>query len=100
MFTGILTGPVFDMGYHRTLLCLGAFLNVLGMITLSFATQYYQVFLAQGVCVGLGSGIVYVPSLALIAASFTKRRQIAVALVTSGTSFGICFTSALASILS
>ena len=100
MFTGIFTGPVFDMGYHRTLLYLGASLTVLGMISLSFATQYYQVFLAQGVCVGLGSGIVYVPSLALIAASFTKNRQVAVAMVTSGTSFGICFMSALASFLS
>ena len=88
MFTGIFAGPVFDMGYHRTLLCLGAFLIVLGMITLSFANYYYQIFLAQGVCLGLGGGIVYVPSLALIAASFTTKRQIAVAIVTSGTSIG------------
>ena len=89
MFTGIFTGLVFDMGYQRTLLYLGAFLTVLGMITLSFTTYYYYAFLAQGVCLGLGGGIVYVPSLALVAASFTKNRQIAVAVVTSSTSIDI-----------
>ena len=97
MFTGIFTGPVYDMGYHRALLFLGALLTVLGMITLSFATHYYQVFLAQGVCLGLGGGIVYVPSLALVAASFTKKRQLAVAVVTSGTSIGIQLTPVPAS---
>ena len=88
MFTGVFTGPLYDMGYHRTLLYLGSFLTVLGMMALSFATQYYQIILAQGVCLGLGAGIVYVPSLALIAASFTKKRPIAVALATSGANFG------------
>lgn len=57
-------------------------------MTLSLATKYYQVFLAQGVCLGLGGGIIYVPSLALVAASFTEKRQIAIAIVTSGTSIG------------
>lgn len=76
------------MGYLRTLLFLGGFLTVLGMISLSFATQYYQVFLAQGVCLGLGGGAMYIPSLALVAASFTTKRQIAIALVSSGTSIG------------
>lgn len=88
MFTGIFVGPVFDLGYHRELLYLGGFLTVFGMMMLSLATRYYQIFLAQGLCVGLGCGIVYVPSLALVATSFTTRRPIAVALVSSGTSIG------------
>lgn len=90
MFTGIITGPVYDLGYHRTLLSLGGFLTVLGMMTLSLCTKYYQILLAQGVCVGLGSGVVYVPSLALVAASFTTKRPVAVAAVSSGISVGSC----------
>lgn len=88
MFTGIITGPGYDLGYHRTLLLLGGFLTVLGMMTLSLCTKYYQILLAQGVCVGLGSGVVYVPSLALVAASFTTKRPVAVAAVSSGISVG------------
>lgn len=88
MFTGIITGPVYDLGYHRTLLFLGGFLTVFGMMMLSLCTEYYQILLAQGVCVGLGSGIVYVPSLALVAASFTTKRPVAVAAVSSGISIG------------
>ena len=88
MGSGILTGPIFDLGYHRTLLYLGAVLTVLGFIMTSFATEYYQVFLAQGVCTGLGSGMIHVPNYALVAASFTSKRALALALVGSGVSIG------------
>ena len=79
---------MYDMGYHQTLLITGGFLIVLGMMMLSLSTEYYQVLLAQGICVGLGTGIAYVPSLALVTASFSTRRAIAIAIVNSGISVG------------
>ncbi|KAL8827361.1 MAG: hypothetical protein Q9191_003233 [Dirinaria sp. TL-2023a] len=90
MATGIFAGPVFDLGYHRTLLFLGGFLTIFGFMMTSLATEYYQVLLAQGICTGLGSGMVHVPNYALVAASFTTRRAVAIALVGSGISIGAC----------
>ena len=37
---------------------------------------------------GIGSGILYIPSLALVAASFTTKRALAVTIVTAGSSIG------------
>ena len=55
---------------------------------LSLASEYYQVLLAQGVCVGIGSAILYVPSISLVASRFERRRPLAVFVATSGTSVG------------
>ena len=56
---------------------------------LSLSAKYYQIILSQGICLGIGSGILYVPSLALVAASFTTKRPLAVTLVTAGSSIGM-----------
>lgn len=91
---GVFTGPLFDAGYLRPLLILGCTLIVLGMATLSLATTYWQVFLAQGLCVGLGGGLVYIPSLALVTKMFPPSiRPWAIGCVSSGGSVGgIIFT--------
>ena len=88
VFVGIVTGPIFDRGYLRTLLLIGAALMVFGMMMLSLATDFYQVMLAQGVCVGLGSGVLYTPALAQITVSFTKHRALAIGLSTTGVGLG------------
>ena len=59
---------------------------IFAIMMLSLSTSYYQVFLSQGLCLGIGSGILYVPSLALVAASFTTKRALAVTMVTAGSS--------------
>lgn len=91
---GALTGPLFDAGYLRPLLLLGCFLIVLGMATLSLATAYWHVFLSQGLCVGLGAGLIYVPSLALVITLFPpSTRPWAIGCANSGGSIGgIIFT--------
>lgn len=45
-------------------------------------------FLAQGVGMGLGAGIVYIPSVAIISHYFHKRRALAMSIVASGSSLG------------
>jgi MFS family permease len=54
----------------------------------SISTTYYQVILAQGVCVGLGGGFLFIPSVAIIATYFRKRRSFAIGLAASGSSIG------------
>lgn len=85
---GVLSGPLFDIGYFRPMLYIGNFLVVFGIMTLSLCTQYWQVFLTQGVCMGLGAGLLYIPSLALVGIWFERRRALAMGIVMSGIAVG------------
>ncbi|KAE8363150.1 putative monocarboxylate permease [Aspergillus caelatus] len=85
---GVVTGPIFDRGYIRELLTIGTITTVLGVMMLSLAQKYYQILLAQGICVGIGSAILYVPSISLVASKFQQRRPLAMFIATSGTAFG------------
>ncbi|KAI1325560.1 MFS transporter, MCP family, solute carrier family 16, member 10 [Xylariaceae sp. FL0255] len=85
---GLLSGPLFDLGYYRLLLYTGSLLTVVGMMTLSLSTEYYQVLLSQGVCVGLGCGMLYIPTLSLVGDTFKTKRAVAMGLVTSGIALG------------
>ena len=85
---GIFVGPLFDLGYFHSLIFIGSFLIVLGTMLLSLCTTYWQIVLAQGICIGLGSGLIFVPGVAIVAASFTRRRPIAIGLVASASSVG------------
>ncbi|KAK2841613.1 hypothetical protein FQN49_006082 [Arthroderma sp. PD_2] len=85
---GIVTGPIYDRGYIRELLLSGTFLTVFGVMMLSLCTEYYQVLLSQGFCVGLGSAILYTPSIALVASRFSRNRTLAISFVSIGTAIG------------
>ena len=86
---GALAGPLFDRGYVRHLMVLGCFMAVLGEMMLSLSTKYYQIMLSQGFCSGIGSGLLYVPSIALVNTMFTTNRGVAMGIVTSGASLGM-----------
>lgn len=88
MFVGVLTGPLFDRGYFRLLLLVGSFLIVFGIMMNSLSTKYYQVMLSQGICMGIGMGFLWVPSLGICVSYFQKYRSIAITLAASGGSIG------------
>lgn len=94
--SGALAGPLFDRGYVRHLMVLGCFMAVLGEMMLSLSTTYYQIMLSQGFCSGIGSGLLYVPSIALVNTMFTTKRAVAMGIVTSGASLGMNPCSVLA----
>lgn len=73
MIFGVVSGPLYDAGHFRHLLAAGLFLIVLGMFMTSLATAYWQLLLAQGVCVGIGMGMVFLPSTAILAQYFSKK---------------------------
>ncbi|KAB8225742.1 putative MFS monocarboxylate transporter [Aspergillus novoparasiticus] len=86
---GLITGPLYDHGYLRPLVVLGSFLEVFGLMMISLSTEYYQVFLSQGICIGLGSGMLFVPSISSAAASLEEsRRPKFMALVACGAGIG------------
>lgn len=85
---GTLSGPLFDLGYFRPMLFVGNFLVVFGIMMLSLAKEYWQVLLSQGICMGLGAGLLYIPSLALVGVWFSKKRALAMGIVTSGIAVG------------
>jgi MFS family permease len=85
----IVSGVAYDLGYWRALLFGGTFLMVFGMMMLSLSTQFWQVILSQGLCLGLGGGILYVPSIALVVSSFEEsRRAIPLGIISSGGAVG------------
>ena len=85
---GVAVGPIFDRGYLYTLVYTGSFLIVFGMMMLSLCVTYWQVILTQGVCVGIGMGLVFLPSIAVVTASFDEKRAIAVGIAASASSVG------------
>ena len=87
-FVGVLVGPIFDRGHFHMLIYLGSFLVVLGNVILSFYSKYWQIFLAQGIYIGLSSGSLFVPCISIVAAAFTKRRALAIGITTSASSIG------------
>lgn len=63
-------------------------ISLVGLFALSFATQYYQIFLAQGVCYGLGAAGLFMPGLVATGQWFTTKRGLANGIVASGSSVG------------
>lgn len=86
--TGVISGPLFDLGFYRVMLIGGAAVSTFGCMMLSLSTKYYQILLSQGICMGLGCGVLYVPGLALVSRSFTTRRALALGIVTCGAPIG------------
>ncbi|GLB09922.1 hypothetical protein AtubIFM57258_005854 [Aspergillus tubingensis] len=88
LLIGVITGQLYDSGYFYVLILTGSALIVVGFMTLSVCTSYWQVLLAQAFCIGLGNGCLYIPSVAIIPQYFSSRRPIATALAASGSSLG------------
>jgi len=87
---GLVTGKLFDRGHFHALMIAGSALYVFCIFMLSLAQphQYYQVFLAQGVGMGLALGLMFIPAVSVVAHHFRKRRVTAMGIVVSGSSCG------------
>ncbi|KAH6892150.1 major facilitator superfamily domain-containing protein [Thelonectria olida] len=89
-------GRLADAGYTRETMLAGSFLAVLGTFMTSLCTQYWQVFLAQGVCTGIGLGVIFMPAVSVLSSYFKKKKAFALALAAMGTGIGsLIFPSTL-----
>ncbi|MCJ1422336.1 hypothetical protein MMC29_000216 [Sticta canariensis] len=85
---GILSGRATDAGLVHETVFVGTFLAVIGLFTASLSTQFYQLFLSQGICIGLGMGMLYIPGVSVPASYFESKKAIVLAIANSGTGTG------------
>ncbi|KAJ7760057.1 MFS general substrate transporter [Mycena maculata] len=85
---GIVSGKLFDGGHFHAVEIAGGTLFTFSIFMLSLAkpSHYYQV--CQGVGMGLGAGLTFVPSVTITSHHFSKRRSLATGIVMSGSSAG------------
>lgn len=60
----------------------------LGFMMTSLCTQYWQTLLAQGICIGIGNGCLFVPSVAILPQYFTTKNALVNGIAASGSSIG------------
>lgn len=74
-------------GMHISM-CVGLLLQTTGYITAGFTTHIWQLYLSQGVLVGLGIGFIYVPSIPVLSQWFHSRRSLANGVSSAGSGVG------------
>ncbi|KAB5577977.1 putative monocarboxylate permease [Coniochaeta sp. 2T2.1] len=87
-FVGTVSGRSADAGYAQCTVLLGSTLVVLGTFLTSVAKTYWQIFLAYGLCTGLGMGILYMPAVAVVGSYWQKRKAMALGMAASGSGTG------------
>lgn len=87
-FIGTFSGRALDAGLFKFVFGVGVLFQMVGIFTLSAATRYWQIFLAQGLCIGIGDGLMFCPTMGLVSTYFSKKKALAVAIVACGSSSG------------
>ncbi|KAH9824546.1 Major Facilitator Superfamily, partial [Teratosphaeria destructans] len=84
----IFAGPMYDRGHARVMVWTGSLMVVFGLMMVSLCDKYWQLMLAQGICMGIGSGGLFITSVAIIPSYFTTKRAFAMGITASGSSIG------------
>ncbi|PPQ88205.1 hypothetical protein CVT25_005170 [Psilocybe cyanescens] len=89
-FLSIVAGKLADCGYFRYTVHGGSFLFVVGLMLLSFTgeEQFGLIFACQSVGMGIGMGLVFVPTIAIPLNYFKRSRGLVAGIVMSGGSLG------------
>lgn len=88
VFFGLIFGRVFDLYGPRWMLILGTVIYIFGLMMTSLSHEYYQFFLAQGVCAAIASSAVFNACMTSVVSWFFKRRAAAFGIMVSGSSLG------------
>lgn len=85
-------GPVFDRvksdSMLRAVVTTATAVVVTGLVATSICTDYWQLVLAQGLCCGIGGGMLFLTAVAVLPEWFTRRRPFAIGLAGAGGSVG------------
>ena len=93
---GTVSGRLADAGLARHCIFGGSVLCVFGVFMTSVSTQYWQLILTQGVCTGIGGGLMAMPTATIIGSDFKKKRALAMSISACGTGVGaMVYTAAL-----
>jgi hypothetical protein len=88
LFMATVSGRLYDAGYYRMLLMGGFVLQFLGVFSTSFARNYTQVMLSQGLAQGLGNGFMLCPSVSNLSTYFVRKRALAISIMACGSATG------------
>lgn len=87
-FCGVQIGPIFDARGPQMLVSLGSTCIMAMMIGIGFCTAYWHFMLAIGVAGGIGTSLIFTPSLSAISHFFFVKRGIATGIAAGGGSMG------------
>lgn len=87
-FIGTFSGRATDAGYFKFTWSCGMIIVVLSLFLTSLCTEYWQLFLSQGVMLGIGCGLMFCPTLSLLPTYFDKRRALAMSTTAAGSATG------------
>ncbi|KAM0124491.1 hypothetical protein ACHAO1_011019 [Botrytis cinerea] len=99
-FMGIVSGRLTDAGYYRITTLIGTILVALGTFMTSISKTYWQIFLAQGVCTGLGNGFLLTPMSTIVASHFRRKLPLVMGIAACGSvSGGLIYPSMVRTLL-
>ncbi|PGH10671.1 hypothetical protein AJ80_07427 [Polytolypa hystricis UAMH7299] len=87
-FIGTFSGRATDAGYFKAVWGVGTVILMIGIFMTSLCTTYWQLFLSQGLCMGIGSGFIFCPTIALTSTYFSSKRGMALAFAACGSATG------------
>ncbi|KAI1017156.1 hypothetical protein LB505_001953, partial [Fusarium chuoi] len=89
--SGTLSSRLTDAGDFRIAFAAGTLLNYLSVFMASLSTTLWQLLLSQGLCTGLGNGLMFTPSLAVVSTYFKRRRALAFGITATGSATAASF---------
>lgn len=85
---GLFAGRAFDLGLMRVFLAFAILLFSFSQMMLSLSTKYYQIFLSEGIALGIAFGLLFNLSVSAPTHWFKRRRATAMGVQASGSSMG------------
>ncbi|KAG1787917.1 MFS general substrate transporter [Suillus plorans] len=82
------TGRMFDLGYFKIPFFTASCVLVACTFLTAECTKFWQLFLTQGVGLGVSCGFLFSPAVVIVSHWFSKRRGLALSLTTVGTALG------------
>ena len=80
----------------RPVMAIGVILLPAGFVAASFSTKIWHLYLSQGICVGMGVGLIYMPANSIVPQWFQRRRSLANGICSAGSGIGglaMCFAT-------
>lgn len=85
---GLVIGPVFDVHGPRWLLLAGSILIILATMLLGVCTQYWHFILVFGILAGVGTALIFTPTIAAVGHFFYEKRGNATGVAAMGGAIG------------
>lgn len=85
---GLVIGPIFDVHGPRWLLFAGSILIILATFLLGLCTQYWHFILVFGILAGVGTALIFTPTIAAVGHFFYEKRGNATGVAAMGGAIG------------